>query len=57
MVITKPNQTKTRPQPPVAPRCDPPSEATRLLAAACLGLLCFVNCYNVKWANMVQVIT
>ena len=36
-------------------RCDPPGEATRLLAAGCIGLLGFINCYNVKWANMVQV--
>ena len=38
-----------------SPRCDPPGEATRLLAASCLAILGFINCYNVKWANMVQV--
>merc|ERR1711971_1094404 len=39
---------------PFFPECDPPGEATRLLAAGCIGLLGFINCYNVKWANMVQ---
>merc|ERR1719320_653925 len=39
---------------PFFPECDPPPEATRLLAAGCIGLLGFINCYNVKWANMVQ---
>ena len=40
---------------PFFPECDPPSEATRLLAAACICLLGFVNCFSVKMANMVQV--
>merc|ERR550517_91440 len=39
---------------PFFPECDPPGEATRLLAAGCIGLLGVMNCYNVKWANMVQ---
>ena len=39
----------------ICTRCDPPGEATRLLAAGCIALLGFINCYNVKWANMVQV--
>ena len=39
---------------PFFPECDPPSEATRLLAAACICLLGFVNCYSVKMSNMVQ---
>jgi len=40
---------------PFFPECEPPSEATRLLAAACICLLGFVNCFSVKMANMVQV--
>jgi len=39
---------------PFFPECDPPDESKRLLAAACLCFLCFVNCYNVRWANLVQ---
>jgi len=39
---------------PLFPECDPPDESTRLLAAACLCLVGFINCYDVKWANMVQ---
>jgi len=39
---------------PFFPECEPPSEATRLLAAVCICLLGFVNCYSVKMSNMVQ---
>ena len=38
---------------PFFPECDPPDEATRLLAASCLCFLCFINCYSVKLSNMV----
>lgn len=31
---------------PFFPECEPPSEATRLLAAVCICLLGFVNCYR-----------
>jgi len=39
---------------PFFPECDPPSDSVRILAAACLCLLCFINCFSVKWAAMVQ---
>ena len=39
---------------PFFPECDPPSEATRLLAAVCICFLGFVNCYSVKMSNLVQ---
>jgi len=39
---------------PFFPECEPPDEAKRLLAAACICFLCYVNCRDVKWANMVQ---
>ena len=65
---------------PIFPECDPPTESTRMLAAACicktlnkkyfrsntsitfffylflisLGLLTFVNCWDVKWSTRVQ---
>lgn len=39
---------------PFFPDCDPPDEASRLLAAACLCFLCFVNCFEVRWAVRVQ---
>jgi len=39
---------------PFFPECDPPDEATRLLAASCLCLLCFINCYSVRLSSMVQ---
>ena len=38
---------------PFFPECDPPSDSVRILAAACLCLLCFINCFSVKWAAMV----
>jgi len=36
------------------PECDPPDEAVRILAAACICILAFVNCWDVKWATAVQ---
>merc|ERR1719244_2337900 len=38
----------------IFPECDPPDEAVRILAAACICLLAFVNCWDVKWATAVQ---
>jgi len=39
---------------PFFPECDPPDSAVRLLAAVCIGILSFVNCYEVKWATFIQ---
>ncbi len=39
---------------PFFPECDPPDDAVRLLAAVCLCVICFINCYDVRWANRVQ---
>lgn len=36
------------------PECDPPDESVRMLAAGCICLLTFVNCWSVKWATTVQ---
>ncbi|XP_074506461.1 large neutral amino acids transporter small subunit 2 [Sebastes fasciatus] len=39
---------------PLFPSCLPPESALRLLAAVCLLLLTWVNCYSVRWATCVQ---
>lgn len=39
---------------PIFPDCDPPSDAVRYLAFICIGLLTFVNCWDVKWSTKVQ---
>ncbi|XP_003738536.1 large neutral amino acids transporter small subunit 1 [Galendromus occidentalis] len=39
---------------PIFDGCDLPDAALRLLAAAVLCLLTFINCYEVKWAMFVQ---
>ena len=39
---------------PFFPECDPPEDALRLIAALCLCFLCFVNCFSVRWATLVQ---
>ncbi|XP_059083555.1 Y+L amino acid transporter 2-like isoform X4 [Tigriopus californicus] len=39
---------------PFFPECDPPDTPVRLLAAMCICLLTFVNCWEVKWATFVQ---
>jgi len=39
---------------PFFPECDPPDEAVRLLAAICICILAFINCWDVKWATAVQ---
>merc|ERR1712088_755310 len=38
----------------IFPECEPPDEAVRLLAAICIALLAFINCYDVTWATRVQ---
>eukprot|EP00095_Tigriopus_kingsejongensis_P000957 maker-scaffold83_size396513-snap-gene-0.16 protein:Tk00957 transcript:maker-scaffold83_size396513-snap-gene-0.16-mRNA-1 annotation:"cationic amino acid transporter" len=39
---------------PFFPDCEPPDESVRMLAAGCICLLTFVNCWEVKWATFVQ---
>ena len=39
---------------PFFPECDPPPDSVRILAAACLLLLCFINCYSVRAAAIVS---
>jgi len=36
------------------PECDPPDQSVRMLAAGCICLLAFINCWSVKWATTVQ---
>ncbi|XP_053738385.1 large neutral amino acids transporter small subunit 2 isoform X1 [Synchiropus splendidus] len=39
---------------PFFPSCHPPETGLRLLAATCLLLLTWINCYSVRWATRVQ---
>uniref|UniRef100_T1J0Q3 Amino acid permease/ SLC12A domain-containing protein n=1 Tax=Strigamia maritima TaxID=126957 RepID=T1J0Q3_STRMM len=39
---------------PFFPNCDTPETGVKLLAAAVICFLTFLNCYNVKWATKLQ---
>jgi len=39
---------------PFFPDCEPPDESVRLMAAICICVLAFINCWDVKWATFVQ---
>ncbi|KAL6445849.1 hypothetical protein ACFW04_000925 [Cataglyphis niger] len=39
---------------PLFPDCTPPDDPVRMLAACCICILAFINCWDVKWATRVQ---